>query len=220
MRTSFAFLAADRHHAHSREELIDVLWPEAPPAGVEGNLSALLSRLRKLVGEGTIEGRAELRLAFPFETWVDVEAAREALDRATGCLAAGDAQAALPASHVTAAIAARPFLAGTHGPWVDAMRTRLGEMFARAHECSAEAALQIGGGELPTAERSALALMDRAPYRETGYLYAMRCLVARGNYAEALTVYERCRTVLRDELGVDPGPELQELHVEVLRAAD
>jgi len=219
MRTLFAFLAADRHHAHAREQLIDVVWPEDPPPGADGNLSALLSRLRKLLGDTAIEGRAELRLAFPFETWVDLEAAREGLDRATGCLAAGDARAALPASHVTAVIAARQFLPGTHGPWVDAMRTRLDEMFARAHECSAEAALLIGGGELPTAERSALALMDRAPYRETGYLYAMRCLAARGNYAEALTVYERCRTVLREELGVDPGPELQALYSEVLRAA-
>ena len=92
-------------------------------------------------------------------------------------------------------------------------------MFARAHECSAEAGIEIGGGELPTAERSAHALMDRAPYRESGYRFAMQCLAARGNHAEALTVYERCRQVLRDELGVDPGPELQALHVEVLRAA-
>ena len=74
-------------------------------------------------------------------------------------------------------------------------------------------------GSFPTAERSAIALMDRAPYRETGYLYAMRSLAARGNHAEALTVYERCRTVLGEGLGVDPGPELQALYMEVLRAA-
>jgi DNA-binding SARP family transcriptional activator len=218
-RTLFAFLAADRHHAHAREELIDVLWPADPPSAADGNLSALLSRLRKLVGDGAIVGRSELQLAVPFDTWIDLEAAREALDRATGSLAAGDPTAALPASHVAAVISARPFLPGTHGPWVDGTRSRLDEMLARAHECSAEAALLVGGGEIPTAERSALALMDRAPYRESGYRYAMRCLAARGNYAEALSVYERCRAVLRDELGVDPGPELQELHLEILRAA-
>jgi len=219
MRTLFAYLAADRHQAHAREQLIDVLWPDAAPVGADGNLSALLSRLRKQVGDDVIEGRSELRLALPFDAWIDIEAAREGLDRATGCLAAGDPVSALPASHVTAVIAGRQFLPGAHGPWVDAMRTRLGEMFARAHECSAEAGIEIGGGELPTAERSAHALMDHAPYRESGYRCAMQCLAARGNHAEALTVYERCRQVLRDELGVDPGPELQALHVEVLRAA-
>ena len=97
MRTLFAFLAADRHHAHSREELIDVLWPEDPPPGADGNLSALLSRLRKLVGETAIDGRAELRLAFPFDAWVDLEVARgpRPRDRMYG---GGDAKAALPAA--------------------------------------------------------------------------------------------------------------------------
>jgi len=218
-RTLFAYLVADRHQAHAREQLIDVLWPEDPPAGADGNLSVLLSRIRKQVGDDVIDGRSELRFALPFDAWIDIEAAREALDRATGCLAAGDARSALPASHVAAVITGRTFLTGAHGPWVDAMRTRLEEMFARAHECSAEAGIQIGGGELATAERSAHALMDRAPYRESGYRFAMQCLAARGNHAEALTVYARCQRLLHDDLGVDPGPEIRALHLEVLRAA-
>jgi len=218
-RTLFAYLAADRHQAHAREQLIDLLWPNDPPAGADGNLSVLLSRIRKQVGDDVIEGRSELRFALPFDAWIDVEVARESLDRATGCLAAGDPRSALPASHVAAVITGRTFLPGAHGPWVDTMRTRLEEMFARAHECSAEAGIQIGAGELPTAERSAHALMDRAPYRESGYRFAMQCLAERGNYAEALTVYEHCRQLLHDDLGVDPGPELQSLHLEVLRAA-
>jgi len=219
IRTLFAYLAADRHQAHAREQLIDVLWPDDPPAGADGNLSVLLSRIRKHVGDDVIDGRSELRFALPFDAWVDIEAAREALDRATGFLAAGDPRSALPASHVAAMVTGRPFLPGAHGPWVDTTRTRLEEMFARAHECSAEAGIGIGGGELPTAERSAHALMDHAPYRESGYRFAMQCLAARGNYAEALTVYERCRQVLHDDLGVDPGPEIQALYLEVLRAA-
>ena len=219
LRTLFAFLAADRHHAHAREELIDVLWPEDPPEAADGSLSALLSRLRRAVGDEVIIGRSELRLALPFDAWVDFEVAREALDRATGSLAAGDAMVALPASHVAAVIASRPFLTGLHGRWPDGMRTRLEEMFLRAHECSAEAGLRVAGGELATAERSAQMLMERAPYRESGYRFAMAALAARGNHAEALTVYERCRETLRDELGVDPGPEIQALYVEVLRAA-
>jgi len=220
VRTLFAFLAADRHHAHAREELIDVLWPRDPPEAADGSLSALLSRLRKAVGDDVVVGRSELRVTLPFDAWVDVESAREALDRATGSLAAGDARAALPASHVTAVIAGRPFLTGLHGPWADGMRNRLEEMYLRAHECSAEAGLVVGGGELATAERSAQVLMERAPYRESGYRFAMASLAARGNHAEALTVYERCRETLREELGVDPGPEIQALYLEVLRAAD
>jgi SARP family transcriptional regulator, regulator of embCAB operon len=219
LRTLVAALAFDRHDAHPREQLIDVLWPFDPPANADGNLSALISRLRKLIGDAAIVGRSEIRLDLPFDAWIDVEAAREALDRATGQLASGDPVSALPASHVAAVIAGRPFLAGTHGPWVDAKRVWLDDVFAQAHECSAECSLRIGDAELATAERSARALMERSPYRESGYRYAMRSLVIRGNHAEALAVYERCRTVLREELGADPGPELQALYLEVLQAA-
>jgi DNA-binding SARP family transcriptional activator len=218
-RTLFAYLAADRHRAASRSELVDVLWPDETPTGADGNLSALLSRLRKAVGEDLIAGRSELQLLLPFETWVDLEVATEALDRATGCLAADDAKAALPASHVAALITGRNFLPGASGPWVDSMRHRLDEMFLRAHECSAEASLRQGRSERDTAERSARILIERSPLRESGYRFLMECLAARGNHAEALRVFASCRDILRDELGVDPGPELQELHARLLRAA-
>ena len=40
----------------------------------------------------------------------------------------------------------------------------------------------------------------------------MQALAAHGNVAEALHVYERARTVLRDELGIPPGPAIHEIH--------
>jgi DNA-binding SARP family transcriptional activator len=44
----------------------------------------------------------------------------------------------------------------------------------------------------------------------------MRALAARGHVPEALRVYEQARTVLRDELGIPPGPALAGLHTELL----
>ena len=44
----------------------------------------------------------------------------------------------------------------------------------------------------------------------------MQALAARGNVAEALRVYEHARTVLRDELGVPPGPAIHEIHATLL----
>ena len=44
----------------------------------------------------------------------------------------------------------------------------------------------------------------------------MEALAARGNVAEALLAYERVRTLLRDELGIAPGPELQRVHTRLL----
>ena len=48
--------------------------------------------------------------------------------------------------------------------------------------------------------------------RESGYRYLMEALVARGNAAEALQVYEQLRTLLREELGAAPSPATQQLH--------
>jgi SARP family transcriptional regulator, regulator of embCAB operon len=51
---------------------------------------------------------------------------------------------------------------------------------------------------------------------ETGYGLLMRALAARGHVPEALRVYERARTVLRDELGIPPGPAIARLHKHLL----
>src|SRR5205085_4569182 len=55
-----------------------------------------------------------------------------------------------------------------------------------------------------------------APFRETTYRLLMRCHTAAGNRAEALRVYERCRRMLADELGVDPSPETESAYLALL----
>ena len=83
-------------------------------------------------------------------------------------------------------------------------------------ECYATACLELGGPELPGAERAARELLELAPLRETGHLLLMRALAASGNVAEALAAYERLRVLLRDELGVDPCRAVQDAHAELL----
>ena len=58
------------------------------------------------------------RMHLPSGTWVDIEAAKHALDEAEGRLRAGDRQRAWGAADVVVAIARRPFLAGEEGVWV------------------------------------------------------------------------------------------------------
>ena len=89
-------------------------------------------------------------------------------------------------------------------PWAEAWRLRLADVRIRALEAYAKTCLELGGTELPGAERAARELVDVAPFRESGHLLLMRALAASGNVAEALAAYERLRVLLRDELGVDP----------------
>ena len=86
-----------------------------------------------------------------------------------------------------------------------------------SHECVATGGLALGGPELASAERAAKGLIELAPYRESGYRLLMQVFTARDNIAEALTIYESLRKLLRQELGASPGAATQALHRQLLR---
>ncbi|MGD9530537.1 AfsR/SARP family transcriptional regulator [Pseudonocardia sp.] len=212
----FAALARHRGRGLSREELARALWGDAPPDAADSALSALLSRLRRAVGPHRLDGRAHLRLDLPRDTWIDLDAADDALHRAESAVARGAFAEAWSPARVAVHVAARGFLTGAAGRWVERERGTVARMRLRALEVYAEACLALRGTELATAERAARTLVDLAPYRESGHRLLMRALVARGNPAEALMAYEELRRLLRTDLGVGPGVVTRRLHAEIL----
>lgn len=212
-RLLFAFLVLHRLRAVSRDELVDALWPEDAPPAADAALSALLSKLRRLV---PLEGRGEVRLVLPDPAWVDVETAYASLHRAEAAAERSDSHDAWVAARIAQHIAVRPFLAGDETHWVEDVRRDLEGVYLRALEVAGSAALAIGGSEVRTAERSARALVRAAPYRESGYRLLMQTLAADGNTAEALRVYDVLRSRLREELGASPSRQTQDLHRSLL----
>ncbi len=192
-RLLFAYLVANRARAASRAELMDAVWPYGLPGAPDSALSALVSKLRRAVGQERLVGRSELRLVLADDAWIDAEAAVEALHRAEAADARSDWPAAWVAARVAQHISVRPFVAGEDAPWIEERRRQLEGTYLRALELAAHASLRIGGGELDTAERSARSLVRRAPFRESGYRYLMEVLAARNNRADALRVYEQLR---------------------------
>jgi DNA-binding SARP family transcriptional activator len=110
----------------------------------------------------------------------------------------------------------RTFLPEAEAPWAETWRRRLADVRIRALESYAKSCLELGGAELPGAERVARDLVEVAPLRESGHLLLMRALAASGNVAEALAAYERLRILLRDELGVDPSEVVQDTYSRLL----
>jgi DNA-binding SARP family transcriptional activator len=214
-RLLFAHLAIRPHRAATRDELIEAIWAQELPSAPEIALSALLSKLRRLLGESAIEGRGEVRLALP-EAWIDVECARESIHRAESLVASERWWDAYPAAVIARYISEREFLRGESAPWIDEVRRELEDVHLRAVECDARASLGAGGPEAKVAEKSARRLVELAPYRESGYCLLMRALELEGNNAEAVRLYEQLRARLRDDLGATPSPEVQEIHARLL----
>jgi DNA-binding SARP family transcriptional activator len=217
-RLLFAYLVLNRHRLTTRDQLIEALWPRELPAASEAGLNALLSKLRKILGPGALDGRSSVRLQLDQDAKVDVEVAAEAVHRAESQVALGEWKRAWGPSLVALFIAKREFLPGEEAPWIDEQRRQLAEVRTWALEAYGGAAFGTGGTELPAAVRAGRELVRLVPLRESGYLLLMRALACQGNVAEALRVYSNLCRVLRDELGVSPSSPTQTFYDQLLQA--
>lgn len=218
-RLLFACLALAREHDVAREALAEILWPEGTPAAWDSALKALVSKLRHHLDGSTVSVQTHFgcyRLELPSTSWLDWEAAKNAVDEAEGSLRAGDVHKAWGPVNIAVAIGKRGFLAGEHGEWVDARRRELNEILARGLTGYAEIALASNQAAL--AAQASQEAVDREPYRESGYQLLMRAHAALGNRAEALRVYHRCRELLSEELGVDPSPSTEAVYLQILKS--
>jgi DNA-binding SARP family transcriptional activator len=213
-RLLFAYLVLNRLRPMTRDELLMAVYGEDATPDHQPRLSVLLSKIRAVV---PLEGRAEIELSLPEDTFVDVEAALEALHRAESHIAAGEWAEAWGPSGVAWHVASRPLMKGFDAPWLDEWRRRLDDVSLRGLEAFAAARLGLGGPTLPQAEECGRRLVELAPFRETGYRILMEALEERGNVAEALLVYERLRMLLDQELGIAPSASVQAVHRRLLR---
>jgi len=215
-RLAFVYLVAERERAVTQSELAELLWPDSLPPSWPVALSAVISKLRQRLGTIGLDRDRIIANAFrcyqfrpPTETWIDLEAATDALHQAEGAVQAGQPKTAYGPALIATTIARRPFLAGEDAPWVMTRRGRLRDILVRALDCRVEAL--VWNGELALAQDQARAAVELEPFRESGYRRLMQVLVRRGDRAEAVRVYQDCKRRLADELGVAPSGETERL---------
>jgi DNA-binding SARP family transcriptional activator len=223
-RLLWTALVCERARALPREEIAEILWTGEPPPQWDSALKALASKLRKLLG-GWIDGAGEApsiaseygcyRLLLPRGSWVDAEAARNALDAAEGALRAGRVREAWAPASVAMAIAGRGFLPGESGSWIERKRREIEDLSLRAMDAYTEISLRTSQSEL--AVRVAEEILAREPYRESSYKRLMLAHASLGNRAEAIRVFHRCRERLKEDLGVSPSSDTEALYLKLLR---
>lgn len=220
-RMALAMLVAERDHPISREQLAEELWPGQPPAAWEPALRAIVSKLRAalapvgLARDAVSSSFGCYQLHLPGDAWVDLDAAAAAVHEAEAALSAGDVRAAYGPTFVGFQITQRPLLAGASGPWIDTRRAALHALRLRALGCVL--AWNVAVGDRAGASAAGETILGLDPFSEPTYRAMMRMHAEDGARAEALRVYERCRRLLAEELGVPPSAETETLYVELLR---
>jgi DNA-binding SARP family transcriptional activator/tetratricopeptide (TPR) repeat protein len=218
-RALLAALLAEPDRVVATSDLIGELWGPDAPAGARKLVSGYVLRLRRLivdpVGRRLVTQAPGYRLAVGREE-IDAACFEDLL--AAGRRALGDGNAALAGDLCTRAIALwrGPALADVpRGPMAAAEADRLDELRLAAVELRIDALMRSGHTEGLAAELGALTA--KHPLREQLWCQLMLVLHDSGRTAEALAAYSRAQAVIRAELGADPGPGLQRLHLRLLR---
>jgi DNA-binding SARP family transcriptional activator/tetratricopeptide (TPR) repeat protein len=219
---TLAGLLVDADRVVSLDRLVDVVWDEAPPSTARRQVQDLVTRLRRslaVAGAGsdtivTTPGGYMLRL-----DGHRLDAARFSdLVAASRREAPHDRAAAAATLRTALALWRGPALAGMTAPSLAATAAAWNERRLEAWEEALRIDLTLGRHREIIAELTAL--VAQHPYRETLAALLMTALNQAGRTAEALRVYDDLRQRLAEQLGVDPGESIRQMHLELLRSAD
>ncbi|MFJ1970930.1 AfsR/SARP family transcriptional regulator [Streptomyces sp. NPDC087903] len=196
--------------------LVDEVWRDDPPADATGALQALVGRLRRALGADAIASvDGGYRLTAPADD-IDLHRFERLAGEGTRALADGD-----PAK---AAVVLDDALALWRGPVLADLPDRASEVARwesrRLDALRARHAAALALGHADQSLPELIALCDAHPLDESLQALRLRALRDAGRTAQALAAYEDVRRVLADRLGSDPGPELRELHGELLSSGD
>ncbi|TNC29486.1 BTAD domain-containing putative transcriptional regulator [Amycolatopsis alkalitolerans] len=211
LRGLLAALALEPGRVVGKATLVDWIWGENPPSDAANALQRLVSRLRKVLPAGAVDGQPD---------GYRLRVAPDAVDAVRFERLVGQARQDKDPRRLREALAlwrgaAMQDIGLQESGAFDAAVTRLEGLRLTAMEDRFDAETGPGhGAELVTELTD---LVATHPLRERLVAALMRALVASGRDSEALLVYERTREALADALGVDPSPELSALHVALLR---
>lgn len=205
-------------------QLIDDIWGEDPPVQAKAALRTYASGLRRALGSasgllvsrsgGYALCRQGAEVVVDVESVSELVAEAEQAEQAEQAESAGDLKWARELYGMALTQWNGEPLAHIPGPYAQAQRLRLEEWHVVLQERRLNLDLRLGCHEAAVAELTALTAMY--PLREGLRELLMLALCASGRQAEALSVYHATRSLLSQELGIDPGPRMQRRFQQIL----
>ena len=213
-----AALAVDAGRLVTAESLIDRVWDDAP-AGARRTLHVLVSKMRRVLEHARGPDADEVTVVRRSGGYL-LQLAPDQVDLLRFRRMAQDARQADDATEVSLLRAAVALwqgepLSGLPGNWAARAREAWRQEYLEVAVAWARAELRSGD---PAATIGTLTMLaEEYPLAESVPAALMRALCAVGRPADALAWYSQVSRRLGDELGVDPGPELQAIYQATLR---
>ncbi len=203
----------------SGDRLADIVWDGRPPATWPVALRGVIGGLRGVLRTVGIDDQAVVttvpggyRLAATAS--VDVTEATDLLERAREQIRTGRPRAAREQLARIGAWRGADVLSGLEAEWLQVHRERVDALARRAWELTVESA--TAAGDRRHAVAAAEQWVSAAPLDERAHRALVAALDAAGDRAGAVRAYEACRTLLAQELGVDPTRETIEVYLRAL----
>ncbi len=214
LQSLLIYLALNRRHSHTRQQLAFHFWPDSTEAQALTNLRKQLLSLRRTLPAVAhllhIDAKV-LRWHATTHFEFDVEHFEAALEVAF----AKEGEVALDALQQAITLYQGDLLPGVYEEWLIPLREGLGEKFVQALERLL--LLHEGQRDYPAAIAVAQRLLHHDPLHETTYRRLMRLYALQGDRAAALDVYRHCVARLQQELQVEPGLDLQQAYERLLQ---
>ncbi len=215
-RTLLAYLVSERGRMVPVDHVADIVWPTGAPADPAANIATLVSRLRRVIGDGLLAASGRAYGVVASACTVDLDEAAGFVDEGRSRLAADEpALAAAAARRALQLLGTQPALPDeSDADWVLRVRREADELRRRARHVLVEAVTSTDSGEATEVAGAAVAA---DPYDERAVRDLIRALVADGSAAAALSTYDELAARLREDLGIDPAAETAQLHLAILR---
>ncbi|MFF6880472.1 BTAD domain-containing putative transcriptional regulator [Streptomyces sp. NPDC012474] len=223
-RSVLATLLLSSDRVVSVDSLTEAVWQGDPPATARNQIAICITSLRRIFREASVPAEM-IETSHPgyilhsTHCYIDLKDLHQSVAKAR-MVAAHDEQAEEAAKLFEHALALwrGPALDGLSGAHIDDVAGQLAEF--RLDVCEEYAALQLRLGHHQKVGAQLAALVKENPLREQARAHLMQAHHMAGRRAEALQVYREGRRALVDELGIEPGPVLQEMHRRVLQDSD
>lgn len=220
-RAVLAVLLIAQGRVVSTDRLVDAVWGDDVPGSAMASLQAYISNLRKALRVSGGAASPIVRQApgyFLDAVETDLGAFIGFCAAARTAVGDGAWRTALTTVDDALALWRGPLLADMRDePWVRDEAGRVDELRVECLEHRVTALLALG--RVPEAVAQAGELRSVDPLRDRGAWLQMLALYRAGRAAEALDVFAAHTKVLDNELGLEPGSELRELQIAILRQA-